>query len=576
MARDVEADIVVRDKTDPGVKSVERNVKKVADQTSKVTAQLNRGVAQWGKGFQKLGAASSRWANSGDSTGKKFARGIGKGLGKVAELGGAVGGSLSKAVTAAGPQVALAVSAVLVGAAVSAAPAVAGALVGGAGLGGVVGGLIIASKDARVAGAFNSLKEEAGSSLQEAAGRFVPATLEAVGEARTAFRGLQPDLKRIFDVSATWLPGLTRSAGRGLQSAVSGITRAITKAGPVVTQIGKGIEGIGAAVGKVFGDLADNGSSMALALKGTLWLVKSLILGVGSALNILTESFEIFVNRIPGGKKLLDSMVSSQDGAKTSALNLAGGFQALGEDANAAADGLTRAKETADGLIDSNIGLARAQLASRDATRQAAESIKENSKAKLSNSQRADANRSALLTLAEAFNQETAAGEASKISAGKASEAYATNRQRLIAAAEAAGYTRTQAERLAAQWLKVPKNVTTDVNANTGAAASKIETIIKKVRQLDGKVARVTVQVTQRGDHRIPGVGTQLKDAAGDSWYQAAGGTVSRTGGPTHVESTVNQTLNVSLDGRPFYTYTARAIGHAEKRTAWRQKVGAR
>ncbi|MEV4384394.1 hypothetical protein AB0J68_01495 [Micromonospora sp. NPDC049580] len=576
MARDVEADVVVRDKTNPGIKSVERNVKKVADQSNKVTAQLNRGVAQWGKGFQKLGSAASRWANSGDSTGKRFARGVGAGLGKIAELGGAVGGGLSKAVTAAGPQVALAVSAVLVGAAVSAAPAVGAALVGGAGGAGIVGGLVIASKDARVAKAFDDLGDEVGSSLQEAAGRFVPASLEAVKEARSAFRGMTPDLKRIFDVSATWLPGLTRSLGSGAQLALSGITKAVTKAGPIFTQFGKGLEGILGATGKVFGDLADNGSSMALALRGTLELVKFTILGVGGALNLLIETFEFFVNRIPGGKKLLDSMVSSQDGAKTSAFNLAGGFQLLADDANAAADGLTNAKQKADDLVNSNIGLAQAQIASRDATRQAADAIKENSKAKLSNAQRADANRTALLSMADAFNTETSAGEASKISAGKASEAYATNRQKLIAAAEAAGYTRSQAEKLAGQWLKVPKNVTTTVNANTGAASAKLETFQKKITNLKGKTVNVTVQVTQRGDHRIPGVGTQLKDAAGDSWYQSDGGMTSRTGGPVRVESTVNQTLNVSLDGRPFYAYTARAIRGSEKRTAWRQKVGVR
>ncbi|MEU5965955.1 hypothetical protein ABZ777_32520 [Micromonospora parva] len=525
MARDVEADILVRDKTSPGIKSVERNLKSASDTAKKVDSTLGRGLAQWGAGFGKLGAAASKWANSGDSAGKKFAQGIGKGIAKVAELGGAVGGGLSKAVSAAGPQVALAMSAVLVGAAVAAAPAVGGAVVGGAGLGGLVGGVLIASKDARVAKAFDDLGEEAGKDLQKAAGRFVPATLAATKEARAAFKAMLPDLQRIFDVSATWLPALTASVGRGAEAALAGITKAVTKAGPIVTQIGQGVEGVLVAVGKVFGDLADNGNSMALALKGVFFLLKLSILGVGSALNLLTETFEFFVNKIPGGRKLLASMTASQDGAKSSALNLAGGFQQLADDSNAAADGLTNAKQKADELVDSNIGLARSQLASRDATRQAADAIKANSQEKMTNQQRADANRSALLNMAEAFNQETAAGEKSGIGAGKASAAYATNREALIKMAEKTGLSRTQAEKLAASLLKIPGNVNTKINASTSTATKQLETFQKKVNGLKGKT--ITIVVKTNGDHYIPGVGTQLQHRwGGIDHHMAAGGMI--------------------------------------------------
>ncbi|MEU8329817.1 hypothetical protein [Micromonospora sp. NPDC048839] len=524
MARDVEADILVRDKTGPGIQSVERNLKKAADQSNKMTAALKEGAAQWGRGFQKLGSATSKWANSGDSAGKRFARGIGNGLSKVAELGGAVGGSISKAVTAAGPQVALAVSAVLVGAALAAAPAIGAAVVGGAGLGGLVGGVMIASKDARVAAAFGDLKEKAGKQLQEAAGRFVPASLEAIKVAKSAFAGMLPDLKRIFDVSATWLAPFTQSVGRGAQLALAGITQAITKAGPIITVIGKGVEGIGREVGKAFASLSDNGNSMALALKGVFFLIESSIKNVGMVLNFLTEAFEYFVNKIPGGKKLLDSMTESQDGAKSSALNLSGGFQALAGDANAAAAGLTNAKQKADELVDSNIGLARSQIASRDATRQAAESIKENSKEKLTNQQRADANKLALLSMADAFNQETIAGEKSGLGAGKASAAYSTNREALIKMAEKANFSKAEAEKLAASLLRIPANVHTDVGVNTENASSKLETFQKKINGLRGKTVTVTVQ--SNGDHRIVGQGTQVRRWGGIDYAMARGGAI--------------------------------------------------
>ncbi|MEE3918185.1 hypothetical protein V2I01_04810 [Micromonospora sp. BRA006-A] len=71
--------------------------------------------------------------------------------------------------SAAGPYVQIALMGVLAAAATAAGPALAGAIVGGAGLGGVVGGLMIAAKDARVASAFDGLKEEIGTGLQDAA-----------------------------------------------------------------------------------------------------------------------------------------------------------------------------------------------------------------------------------------------------------------------------------------------------------------------------------------------------------------------------------------------------------------------
>ncbi|MER5703475.1 hypothetical protein ABT023_16240 [Micromonospora sp. NPDC002296] len=583
--RDVEVDAVLRDKTGPGVQSVARNLKQVERSWKDVDGQGKKTVAaaqqiagQWGRGLSKISGAASKWANSGDSAGKRFVRGVGAGIGKLASLGGQIGGSLSKAVSAAGPYVQVALAAVLAAAAVAAAPAIAGAIVGGAGVGGILGGVMIARKDARVAGALDDLSERVGSGLQDAAKRFVPATLGAIKEAEGAFRGMRANLKRIFDVSANWVAPLTRSLGKAASLALDGITKAVTKAGPIIAVIGQGVESIGAAVGKFFADLSDNGASMALALKGVFFLVSSSIENTGKVLNFLVEAFEFFVNKIPGGKQMLDSMAASQDTAKTSTFNLASGFQALATDSNAAALGITRVKERSDELVNGTIGLARAQIASRDATRQASQAIAENATAKLTNRQRSDANKTALLNMADAFNQEADAGDKSKISAQQASTAYATNRQRLIAMAEKAGYTAGQAQALAARLLKIPKNVTTSINANTSAAMSKVETFQKKVRNLQGKTVTITVRVNNRtGDHYIPGVGTQVKGSAatnGGAWASAAGDTTARTGGPRRTE--IALTNSVYLDGTLLYRTVDRRIAESEQRTAWRQKVGTR
>lgn len=575
--RDVTVDVVARDKTGPGITSTERNLKRTARQAKDTRNALEKIADQWGRNVTRMGGAAKRWADSGDTSGKRFVKGALAGLSKLGEIGSTVGGHLSKAVSAAGPYVQVAVGALLAGAAVAAAPAMAGAIVGGAGLGGIVGGVMLATRDARVKSALDALKEEAGDGLTEAARRFVPATLESVSIARQAYKGMLPDLRRLFDVSATWLPALTSRIGAGAQSALSGITAAITKAGPIITVIGESIDGLLDSVGDGFRMLSDNGASMALALKAAFLGVEILVRGTFFVLNLLVEAFEWFVSKIPGGARLLEHFAAKQDGAKGSALNLAGGLQTLAAGADDAGGALTRAKAAADAMVGSNIGLARAQIASREATATATQAIKDNANAKLTNRQRADQNMGALLNLADAFNTEASAGESSKISAEQASNAYHNNRAALIKAARAAGMTQTAAEKLAAEWLRVPKNVNTDVNANTGAATAAVTSFQKKVNGLKGKTVMVTVRVTSKGDHYIPGVGTQLKGYAGAWGWSAApseGAGTARTGGPTRVE--VQTKLAVSLDGKPFRDFTARAVSDADKRRAWRDKVGTR
>lgn len=576
-SRDVEIDVAVRDKTGPGIQSVNRNLKTTSRSAKESQGALSRVASDWSKGVGKITTAAKRWADSGDTSGKRFAKGALAGLSALGKAGGAIGGALSSAVSSAGPHVQVAVAGVLVGGALAAAPAMGAAIVGGAAGIGIVGGVLLARRDARVAAAFESLGDEAGTQLTEAAKRFVPATLGAVQEARAGIRGMLPDLRRLFDVSATWVLPITRSLLEAGRAALSGITAAVVKAGPIIQVVTDSVRKIGLVVGEGFKMLSDNGASMALGLQFAMDLVVGSIRAVFLTVNALVEVFEWAASKIPGLSGRLEELKTSQVGAQSGALNLAGGLRTLAGGADSAAGGLTRAKQAADQLVDGNISLARAQISSREATSQATQAIKANAEAKMTNKQRADANRSSLLGMADAFNAETAAGEASKISSGKASDAYHNNRNALIRAAEAAGHTRTEAERLAAQWLKTPKNVTTTVNANTANARAEVESFQKKVTNLKGKTVNVTVRVTSSGDHYIPGVGTQVKGyAAAWGWSPTTGDQagVRRAGGPTQVE--VTSKLAVSLDGKPFRDYTTRSIANAERRTSWRDRVGKR
>ncbi|MEE3918183.1 hypothetical protein V2I01_04800 [Micromonospora sp. BRA006-A] len=149
----------------------------------------------------------------------------------------------------------------------------------------------------------------------------------------------------------------------------------------------------------------------------------------------------------------------------------------------------------------------------------------------MTSKQRADANKTALLSMAQAFNTEAEAGERSGISAAKASEAYATNRARLVAMAQKAGMSKKAAEELAASMLTIPRNVKTDVNVNTKTAASQVETIKKSIQTIKGKTVTITVQVLRSGNHRMPG-GGQLTSTARPAQRDGGPGRTARRHAP--------------------------------------------
>ncbi|MBQ1039287.1 hypothetical protein [Micromonospora sp. C81] len=615
-SRDATFDLVARDKTSPGIRSVEGNLKRAsreAERTGGVFAKAfsqftKSGSAirtvsdQWGRGFSRIGQAAKRWSDSGSTSGNRFVRGVSQGVGSMLKVGAKVGGllfkgfsaglgalseagsligkNLSNAIQAAGPyaQVAMAgLMGLVVLAAAAAAPAIGavigGAIVGGAGIGGMVGGLILAAKDPRVSGAFSSLQRDVSRMLGDAAESFGPAALDAVRIARGAFQNLMPDLRRIFNTTSTFVAPLTRSLGRAAQSALSGIAQAVEKAGPIINAVGEGVEEIGRAIGSVFRDLSDNGASMAIAVRGAFGVVAGAIRGFGIGLNILVETFEAFINIIPGGKALLERYAASSNTAAESSKGLAGGLRGIGTDSAAAANGLADVRAKAQELADSNISFREAQIAAKNATAEATAALKENGKAKGTNTQKGRENEAALNAMATAFNNEATAGERSGISANDASNAYHNNRAALVKMAEKAGYSRTEANKLAAQLLKIPKNVNTTINADTSTATSKLVTFQKQVNGLRGKT--VTVRVQSSGDHYIPGVGTQLKGfASTGSWSASDGAGTHRSGGPTKTEMTL--TNNIYLDGQFLYSYVDKAIAGSERKQNWHARNGRR
>ncbi|GAA2566395.1 hypothetical protein GCM10010435_44480 [Winogradskya consettensis] len=180
-------------------------------------------------------------------------------------LGDSIGDGLSTALTKAGP---LAGGAGIAGAilAPTIGAAVAGAVVGAAGAGGVIGGVVLAARDPRVKSAGKDLGEGILGDLESRSRIFIDPTLKGINTVRGAWRGLGPDLDRIFRSASQYVDPLVQGAGKGIQKVVSGVADAVEKAGPVIDSFGNAFNEIGGAVGDVFTDLSQDAGAGASAI----------------------------------------------------------------------------------------------------------------------------------------------------------------------------------------------------------------------------------------------------------------------------------------------------------------------
>lgn len=150
--------------------------------------------------------------------------------------------------------------------------------------------------------------------------------------------------------------------------------------------------------------------------------------------------------------------------------------------------------------------------------------------------------------------------------------------------------TLLEAAATAARALGMPQ-----VGARLDEAARKVQGAVDRV---NGSLSQIRQQIDVNVNVKLSGIAGARADIANlrgqsrdvalggtDGWASArsaaafgagatfaASGGGSRVGGPTHVE----QTLNVTLDGAPFYAMTATAVSESSARDAWRAKVGKR
>lgn len=485
---------------------------------------------------------------------------------------------------------------------------IAGAVVGAAGAGGVIGGVIVASRDARVQAAAVGLGEFIGKELEKAAAPFVPAVLSVIGKAKAAFVSMNADIRGIFADSSKLLGPFADGLIGMVQRMLPGIRAAIADAGPVFDVLAKELPELGQSIGNFFREMGEHAQQGAMALKVIFDILETGVTVVGKVAGFFGDLFQGLVTGALGVVEALiwlhdawselwgdDSKSQPLENMRRKLTELrdgmeqtGAGFRTAGDEATfvgtkmdaarAKADGL---KQSMDALTNANLSYFDAQTAAARAADQAADAIKKNGRATDENTQKGNANRQSLSSVAHAFNQVQGAAEASGQSSEAVNGIYERNRQKLIQLAQAAGYTAGEAAELANKILAIPSNRTTTFTAvdNASWVASRVNSAIAAVKRsvmisiqagLAGAKAdggpvskgkaylvgekRPEVFVPDRDGVIIP----SIEQARGGGWTGGGGAVTATAPAPTYVQVTVNvpPTANIAEVGR----YTAEAL----------------
>lgn len=555
MGRKIEADAVIHDKSDKGLRSVENNVRRSNEKIKKDYDRLGKGL---GDGLiNGIGKFSPKLAES-----------ITKSVGDGARLGAPL---LLSGVGAALPALSG-----LIGSAVT----------GGAAGAGIIGGALLASRDYRVKAAGTQLSSNLLSGLTARAGTFVQPVLRSIDVIERKFAESGNTIESIFTKSSRLVVPLVESIGEATQDTLEGIEIAVGRSGPVMRSFNKGIEGTGEALKSTFDDLSANGEQNARVLDSAFDSLNGTLKVVGSTLGGISYVFGELDRVAP--LSIFSTIEKLQNDGRRSSGGTFGPADDIRQvgDAAAEAEESTRLYEralednarAAEQMRDAQAGLFGSLTAVGEAERAFSEAIEDNGKTLSTHTEKGLENRRALETLGDSYrgyiDQLRNSGATSE-EVGRATDGY---RNKLIKAATQAGMNAGAARDLADAILGIPTKRKTDTELNKVAAQKNAKELRESINQIPRNVTTtVTVRVNQSQLNKVNAQLSRLEragyGAAGGS-FSPAGDMVSRVGGPARVSATIENRLY--LDGTPMYAYTDRVVADERRRSSFRQRVGTR
>ncbi|MFC6156146.1 hypothetical protein [Kribbella jiaozuonensis] len=512
-----------------------RNVdKKFRDSGDKSGKSFFTGLKKW--------FSPSALGEAGNAGGTVFGSGF-LGALKTPVLGPAIAGALVAAVAVAAP-------------AVGAVAASGIALAFGAGIAGL--GLIFAAKSQPVKDAWSKTLDSMGADMTRLSKPFESTLISIAGFADRTFQKFKPSLEAVFKEMAPVVTTFVDQVSKGLeqlQPAVRPLAEAFNAVlgalGPAtqsaIGKVSKGLQTLSESVKANPEGLADMTRLVGNLTEGTLNLITALNNADGAikrfennpkvsafldktGLSIGGLANTTVNNLVPGlglARTGLDQLAGSADKASTAvgltgdaakyftqglsdsqvAAILAGNAVAgAGTQAESAAAKFDRQTKATDALIQSTfrlqnlaLGLAGAEVNFQASLDAASASVKDNGKNLDINSEKGRNNKSALIALAQAANQQTQSMIESGAGTAAAGRSAENARSSFVRIATQMGLSKKEADRLATSLIGIPPNKTSNVQVN-GATAAKgsVDALGRSIKNLPSTKV-VTVKYTVAG-----------------------------------------------------------------------------
>ncbi len=445
----------------------------------------------------------------GDKYGNNFAFGIGGGLRRASKffehgLQGAIDAiptpvkqGLGIAIaTTAGPLVAAAMS---------------GAVAGGIGAGGVIGGSVIAFRDPAIRVAAKKLGSDIGDNLTTAARPFRAVTMQVIDDIGVRADKVQPRLASIFTKSAPHARTLVDGMLDGVENFAESWDRALDNAGPGVDALASAMRDLGDYAGTALEIIASGSEDGGQALKDLVDIVGFMIFQFANAVRAVTGTY--------GALRDFAEWVGVVDEAQQSGRRTGGGYFGQMKAGGGAIRGVTADsnaynqrqlilngtieeaievtgdyKKMLDILNGATMNAEEAAIAHKEAIANATKAVKDNGRTLDINTEKGRANRTALLGIAKAAqNEASAAYEKVFRATGNVSQAQAAatgklnaGRQAFINIAQRMGMTRQQAISYANSIYAIPGSKHTTITANISSAAARIQQIKNALARVPG------------------------------------------------------------------------------------------
>ncbi|MEV4350967.1 hypothetical protein AB0J83_41450 [Actinoplanes sp. NPDC049596] len=603
MARDVEAEINVKDNSDRGLKSFHDNMTKADREAHKLQDELDKAAKSTGKfgsaadrnarsvskltreiGIAKheLGSLARAFADAGTASERiDISKAIRKQQTEIRNLtknrdllkdlipdvpSAGIAGSLKQALV-----IGAGAAAPVVGALVSAA------VIGGAGVGGVAGGIALAAKDQRVQAAFSGFTDGLSKRLEKAALPFVDTTIAGIDKIEGALDTI--DFEQIFADSAKFVEPLAKGVQDFIVEVGDGLETLIAKGGPVIEALSSTFSILGESTGSALETIAGGSEQAADALEGFAVVAGGAIETAGYLVRGLTELSAV-TGYVPGKiYGLLESLGYYDERvgsiqrhtaeAASGARDLGNAFDEHGLAITSAGEALLSFDERMRQVYDTSRNLFDAQTDSAAAFDKLKESIKDNGKTLDANTEKGRANRDALSGLAGALNANYAAYVAVNGEGKQANGIATSNYNSFIKAATGLGISKKAAQDYATKLGLIPPKKDTDFNANTHDAEGRIKALQDQINSLKGKTVTVTTVFQSRGNKqdaqlaRSGGGRGGAFSAAGFAAYQSAGGR-TQPASVAKVELTDNASFSVYVNGVAMKADVARSERKAE------------